>query len=121
MDSAVEADLSQLGVILAVQRRFSPEIDTREILKELGERLREELDYAREAAHMRLYAAMLADADDVRVPRFLPELSTKRLLTMTWLDGRAASFLRRPAARGAEPDRDRALSRLVAALRALSA
>ena len=77
--------MSQLGVILSVQRRFSPEIDTREILKELGERLREELDYVREAAHMRLYAAMLADADDVRVPRFVPELSTKRLLTMTWL------------------------------------
>jgi predicted unusual protein kinase regulating ubiquinone biosynthesis (AarF/ABC1/UbiB family) len=96
MQSAVEADLSQLGVILSVQRRFSPEIDTREILKELGERLREELDYAREAAHMRLYGAMLAGADDVRVPRFLPELSTKRLLTMTWLNGeRLLSFVDR--------------------------
>ena len=69
MHSAVEADLGQLGVILAMQRRFSPEIDTREVLKELGERLREELDYEREARHMRLYAAMLADAHDVRVPR----------------------------------------------------
>jgi predicted unusual protein kinase regulating ubiquinone biosynthesis (AarF/ABC1/UbiB family) len=97
MQSAVEADLGQLGVILSVQRRFSPEIDTREILKELGERLREELDYAREAAHMRLYSAMLTDAEDVRVPRFLPELSTKRLLTMTWLDGeRLLSFVGRP-------------------------
>ncbi len=97
MDSAVEADLSQLGMVLAVQRRFSPEIDTREILKELGERLREELDYAREAAHMRLYQAMLADAHDVRVPRFVPELSTKRLLTMTWLEGqRLLAFVDRP-------------------------
>ncbi len=97
MDSAVEADLSQLGVVLAMQRRFSPEIDTREILKELGERLREELDYVREAAHMRLYAAMLADADDVSVPRFVPELSTKRLLTMTWLQGeRLLAFVDRP-------------------------
>src|SRR5262249_16686229 len=78
MESAVEADLSQLGVILAVQRRFSPEIDTREILKEIGERLREELDYDREARHMRLYRAMLSDAADVRVPGVLPELSTKR-------------------------------------------
>ena len=97
MDSAVEADLSQLGVLLAMQRRFSPEIDTREVLKELGERLREELDYAREAAHMRLYSAMLADAEEVRVPRFRAELSTRRLLTMTWLDGeRLLSFVDRP-------------------------
>lgn len=87
MDSAVEADLSQLGVILAVQRRFSPEIDTREILKEIGERLREELDYDLESRHMRLYGAMLKGAADVRVPEARPELSTRRLLTMSWLDG----------------------------------
>ena len=61
----------QLGIILAMQRRFSPEIDTREVMKELGERLREELDYAREARHMRLYGAILADAPDVRVPEVL--------------------------------------------------
>ena len=87
MDSAVEADLSQLGVILAMQRRFSPEIDTREVLKELSARLREELDYAREAGHIRLYGAILADSAEVRVPDVLPDLSTRRLLTMTWLDG----------------------------------
>lgn len=97
MQSAVEADLSQLGVVLSVQRRFSPEIDTREILKELGERLREELDYAREAAHMRMYRAMLADTNDVHVPDFRPELSTRRLLSMTWLDGeRLLAFVDRP-------------------------
>jgi len=87
MQSAVEADLGQLNMLLSVQRRFSPEIDTREIMQELGERLREELDYAREAAHMRLYRAMLSGTDDVRVPEFLSDLSTKRLLTMTWLEG----------------------------------
>ena len=87
MESAVEADLSQLTALLALQRRLSPEIDTREILKELRERLREELDYEREARQMRLYGEVLADAPDVHVPVALPELSTRRLLTMTWLEG----------------------------------
>jgi predicted unusual protein kinase regulating ubiquinone biosynthesis (AarF/ABC1/UbiB family) len=97
MQSAVEADLGQLGVILGVQRRFSPEIDTREVLKELGERLREELDYAREAAHMRLYGALFAEAEDVRVPGVVAALSTRRLLTMGWLDGRPLlAFADRP-------------------------
>src|SRR5690606_39202502 len=68
MQSAVEADLQQLTVVLALQRRISPEIDTREIAKELGERLREELDYAREARHMMLYARMLAGEPGIRVP-----------------------------------------------------
>jgi predicted unusual protein kinase regulating ubiquinone biosynthesis (AarF/ABC1/UbiB family) len=87
MKSAVEADLGQLNVILAVQRRLSPEIDTTEIAKELSERLREELDYRREARHMAMYGAMLADSTQVRIPEPVPDLSTDRLLTMTWLDG----------------------------------
>ena len=36
---------------------------------------------------MTLYRIMLRDEPGVRVPTFLPELSTGRLLTMTWLDG----------------------------------
>lgn len=88
MQSAVEADLGQLGLILRLQRRFNPEIDSTEIAKELTERLREELDYKREAAHANLYRLMLADESLVRVPEMLPDLSTKRLLTMTWLDGK---------------------------------
>jgi predicted unusual protein kinase regulating ubiquinone biosynthesis (AarF/ABC1/UbiB family) len=88
MESAVEADLGQLGMLLALQRRFSPEIDSREVLKEVGDRLREELDYEREAQHMRLYGNLLGGLSDVRVPEPVSELSTRRLLTMTWLDGR---------------------------------
>ena len=88
MASAVEADLSQLDVLLAIQRRMSPAIDGREAIKEIGARLREELDYRREAKHAALYALMLNGVDQVRVPRIEPELSSDRLLTMEWLDGR---------------------------------
>jgi predicted unusual protein kinase regulating ubiquinone biosynthesis (AarF/ABC1/UbiB family) len=66
---------------------MDPAIDTTEIAKEIGERLREELDYQREAKHVALYRAMLADIDLIRVPRPWPELSTARLLTLDWLDG----------------------------------
>jgi len=97
MESAVEADLSQLSLIMAVQRRLSPEIDTREILKELNERLPEELDYEREARQMGLYGEILNGLSDVRVPEGLPDLSTRRLLTMTWLEGRPLlSFVDHP-------------------------
>src|SRR5262252_1241854 len=88
MQSAVEADLRQLGVIFAIHRRMDPAIDTTEIAKEIGARLREELDYRREARHVALYRGMLADSDLIRVPQPWPELSTGRLLTLDWLDGR---------------------------------
>jgi predicted unusual protein kinase regulating ubiquinone biosynthesis (AarF/ABC1/UbiB family) len=87
MQSAVEADLIQLGLLLGVQRRMSPEIDTREIQQEIGARLREELDYRREAKHAALYAQVLRERDDVRVPGVWPSLSSGRLLTLDWLEG----------------------------------
>ena len=87
MQSAVEADLVQLGLVMKLQRRFNPSIDTREIATEIGARLREELDYRREAKHAALYRLMLADVPDVRVPRVHADLSTGRLLTLDWLQG----------------------------------
>jgi len=87
MGAAVENDVQQFKTLLMLQRGFDSTIDTSDIGKEIAARLNEELDYVREAAHMRLYTIMLADRDDIAVPEPLPALSTKRLLTMTWLDG----------------------------------
>ena len=50
--------------------------------------MREELDYEREAGHMALYADILGKEELIRVPGVHPELSTRRLLTMDWLEGR---------------------------------
>ena len=87
MASAVEADLRQLKLIFAIHRRYDDAIDTSDIHAEIAERLREELDYVREARHMRLYGAMLADEARVRVPEPAAALSTARLLSMSWLEG----------------------------------
>jgi predicted unusual protein kinase regulating ubiquinone biosynthesis (AarF/ABC1/UbiB family) len=88
IESAVEADLTQLRLIFSLYRRYDRSINPERIYEELAERLREELDYDREARHMALYTHMLRDEAEVEVPEVLPELSTRRLLTMTWLHGR---------------------------------
>src|SRR5712691_6027767 len=87
MASAVEADLRQLKLVMGLYERYDRTVSTAEIHAEIADRLREELDYLREAAHMRLYREILKDEPGVAVPRPLPELSTGRLLTMNWLDG----------------------------------
>src|ERR1700735_4231693 len=87
MQSAVEADLRQLQWLLAIRRRLDTAIDTSEIGKEIGARLREELDYRREAKHVALYRLLLEGSAIVRVPKAWPELSTGRLLTLDWLEG----------------------------------
>ena len=97
MQSAVEADLSQLGVLFSLHRRMRPAIETSEMMQEISARLREELDYELEAKHMRLYGLIFADDPLIRVPEVLPELTTKRLLTMTWMEGgRLLDYTERP-------------------------
>lgn len=88
MASAVEADLGQLKALLGLFKTMDGTIDSSEAVLEVGERLREELDYDRELKQMRLFALMLAGHDSIRVPTPVEELSSKRLLTMSWLEGR---------------------------------
>jgi predicted unusual protein kinase regulating ubiquinone biosynthesis (AarF/ABC1/UbiB family) len=88
MQSAVEADLNQLKVVFALHARMDSAVDTSEMMKEIAVRLREELDYDLEARHTALYSIILKDRPNVRVPGVHPDLSTKRLLTMNWLEGK---------------------------------
>jgi len=100
MASAVEADLRQLKLVMSIYERYDRAISTDEIHAEIAERLREELDYKREAAHMRFYRLMLAEESEIAVPEPIPELSTNRLLTMTWLEGTPfLDAVKAPAAR----------------------
>jgi predicted unusual protein kinase regulating ubiquinone biosynthesis (AarF/ABC1/UbiB family) len=87
MASAVESDIGQLRTLLGLFKRMDGSIDPDAMVEEITDRLREELDYQREARHMALYGAMLADKPFVTCPELVPDLSAERLLTMTWLSG----------------------------------
>jgi predicted unusual protein kinase regulating ubiquinone biosynthesis (AarF/ABC1/UbiB family) len=87
MPNIVEADLRQVKLAMSVYKRMDNSIIQDDIYLELTERLREELDYTREAAQMRLYKAMLRDVPGVNVPEPVSEYTTKRLITMSWLKG----------------------------------
>ncbi|MDD2704384.1 MAG: AarF/ABC1/UbiB kinase family protein [Acidocella sp.] len=87
MPNVIEADLRQVKLAMALYKRMDNAIIQDDIYVELAERLREELDYQREAAQMRLYGQILDGVPDVNVPQPVPEYTTHRLLTMTWLKG----------------------------------
>ncbi len=88
MPSTVDADLRQLRLAMNVFKRIDTTIQGDDVYTEIAERLREELDYLREAAQMRLYALMLHDEPLVSVPTAIEGYTTQRLLTMTWLPGK---------------------------------
>ncbi|MGH6814114.1 MAG: ABC1 kinase family protein [Hyphomicrobiaceae bacterium] len=88
MQSAVEADLNQLKMVFSIHARMDPAVETSQILAEISARLREELDYQLEASHQKLYGLIFTGEPLIRVPAVVEELSTKRLLTMSWATGR---------------------------------
>jgi len=89
MASVVEADLRQLKIAMSLYRKMDSALENEEAYIELSDRLREELDYLREASQQRLYGIMLRGVPGVRVPVPVEAFCTKRLLTMSWLEGRA--------------------------------
>ena len=89
MRNAVGADLAQLRVIFSLYERYDSAIKTKALQEELSARLREELDYTLEARHAKLYGYILRGEKNVRVAEVVDELSTDRLLTAGWLEGRS--------------------------------
>ena len=87
MESAVTADLSQLKLIFSIYQSYNKAIKTEEAYKEIADRLKEELDYVREKKLMEVFKNIFSDSSFVHIPDVIDKLSTKRLLTMTWLDG----------------------------------
>jgi predicted unusual protein kinase regulating ubiquinone biosynthesis (AarF/ABC1/UbiB family) len=78
---AIDADLRTadlLGTLLAFGfKSLNPE----EMVAEIKDRLREELDYSREADNQRLFADFYRGHPFVHVPEVIDELSTRRVLT----------------------------------------
>lgn len=88
MASTVESDLKQLRLLIALYHRLDNAIKQDEVYKELVTRLQEELDYKREAANLRLFTYMLKNSHHAIIPNVYENLSTNRLLTMDWIEGK---------------------------------
>ncbi len=92
VEDTVRQDLQNLRLLLrALQALVSDlmrqKVDTAALYAELQERIREELDYVREARNMALFGRLLADDGEIVVPRVITERSSRRVLTMTFIEG----------------------------------
>jgi predicted unusual protein kinase regulating ubiquinone biosynthesis (AarF/ABC1/UbiB family) len=88
----VEQDLKNVRALLRVLAGIAREVtrqdvDVEAVAAELEARLREELDYRREARNLALFGRLLADDPEVVIPRVYPRLSTRRVLTMGYAEG----------------------------------
>ncbi len=89
MQTHVQADLDQLKLLLSLYHTWNKAVDTTFVQEEITTRLKEELDYTFEADQIKLYTKIFEGTHFVTLPKVCPELSTQRLLTMTWMNGKS--------------------------------
>ncbi|PXF43220.1 hypothetical protein BWQ96_07049 [Gracilariopsis chorda] len=81
-------------VALFAKKRFKLRSDLVGIVDEFATRLWEELDYVNEANNCERFEVLYADSnDDVIVPKIYRNLTSKRVLTMEWIDGDKAPWM----------------------------
>ena len=79
--------IRMLGVLTAPLLPLNLGFGLGEIIDEFGRSLFEEIDYEKEADNAERFADLFAGNDAVYVPRVERMLSSKRVLTTTWIDG----------------------------------
>jgi predicted unusual protein kinase regulating ubiquinone biosynthesis (AarF/ABC1/UbiB family) len=100
---AIETDLRNAGLLLPLVRRLAPGLDGQALLRELRERIGEELDYELEAQNQRRVERLMREHPFIRVPRVRTDLSTRRVLVSEYVAGDRFETVRRAD----EPERDR--------------
>lgn len=92
VESTVDQDLKNLKILLTTLGSIARDVmrqkvDVRTIYGELEVRLKEELDYYLEGRNMTEYGKFFADDPDIIIPEVVKDLSSRRVLTMTFIDG----------------------------------
>jgi ubiquinone biosynthesis protein len=83
----IAVDLRVLRLAIAVYKRFVPVAKIERVHESLVDLLRRETDYLNEAACMERMAAAFAGDDGLAFPEPVRELTTKDVLTMTFMEG----------------------------------
>ena len=83
----VKADLKNLKALLGNLVRLFTDIDFEPVWEEVKERLIEELDYLKEADNMRRTAVIHEGCAEIIVPDIVQEATSRRVLTMEFVDG----------------------------------
>lgn len=85
---AFESDLLSLKLFEPVANLVLWNVNVKETMDELRERLLEECDYTQEAKNQNLFCRLFAEDPDIRIGRVLEEYSAERVLTTEFIHGK---------------------------------
>lgn len=85
---AIRHDLANSELLVTFSRFIGATLlDLRQAAQEIAARISEEVDYRHEAANITAFHGLYRDHPFIRVPEVIPEASTERVLTMTYVEG----------------------------------
>lgn len=88
VDDSCDSDLKQLRMALRLGGLLKlPRESVDQLFAEIRVRLQEELDYENEARNIELFRGFHRDDEGLVIPAVLPELSSRRVLTMEFVEG----------------------------------
>ncbi len=84
---STDSDVRNVGALLRLSGLVPEGVATEPLLAEARRQLHEEADYRRESAQLARFRALLADRAEFALPEPLAELSTDRVLAMSFVEG----------------------------------
>ncbi|HXK33688.1 MAG TPA: AarF/UbiB family protein [Dehalococcoidia bacterium] len=87
IERIVNIDLASLSFFIGVLNRIDRSMDYRFIAQEMRQQIPQELDFIREGHNAERVAKDFAGVDDILVPEIYWDYTTRRVLTMEFMDG----------------------------------
>ena len=94
VNAAVRSDMQNLGVILRLMRRLTPQLDMQSVAQEIRARVEEELDYELEADNQRTLSRILRNHPFMVVPDVVTSMSHERVIVTEFVEGEGFESLK---------------------------
>jgi predicted unusual protein kinase regulating ubiquinone biosynthesis (AarF/ABC1/UbiB family) len=93
VEKTVKSDLQNAKALIQTLKLVARDVmrnrdmDYRGVYDELKSRMEEELDYELEGANIELFRKLYADDPEIVIPRVIHERTTRRVITLSYVDG----------------------------------
>lgn len=84
---SIDSDINNVGTLLRMTGMLPETLDIKPLLSEAKRQLHEEADYQREAKYLQRFGTLLAQDDNFQVPQYYAQLSTDKILAMSYIEG----------------------------------
>ena len=93
VERSIDSDVDNVAALFRLLPLLPGEVRLDDLLAEAKRQLHQEADYLQEAEHIRRFTGLLAGEADLLLPEVLAELTTPRVLAMSFVPGTAVESL----------------------------